>query len=165
LKWEDQEKIRQKIQSFLSTGGVNTPVQDVTPVLKVKIVIFRATYFFNLKVELAKSAMGKCQLCKDKIGKGELRVASKAQFYHTKCFAEKFAEGRTIDDFYGFDELSDEQKEEFSQHFPSGSRFEHIVVLQHFNKLSIFLLASVSLTRTHPLISRSRNQIMLCKRN
>ena len=38
------------------------------------------------KVENAKAGSGKCFKCKEKIGKGEMRIAYKASNYHPHCF-------------------------------------------------------------------------------
>lgn len=105
LKWEDQERIRQRIEELKASDG-----DGYTP---------RAA---AIKVEHAKTEKGKCFACKEKIGKGELRIASKSSFYHTKCFQEmnstKSLFMKSAENMIGYDQLDDEEKAQLEALFP-----------------------------------------------
>lgn len=95
LKWKDQEAIRKRIAGFKGDKSAASAT-----------------------VEHAKSSSGKCFKCKEKMEKGQLRVVYKGSFYDLNYFKElKIYEGGT-EEFNGFDQLEEEDKEEIRRMFP-----------------------------------------------
>uniref|UniRef100_A0AC34GDG1 Uncharacterized protein n=1 Tax=Panagrolaimus sp. ES5 TaxID=591445 RepID=A0AC34GDG1_9BILA len=86
-----QEKIRQRIIEIKENYTEATPKSQIP------------------KVETAKSASGKCFQCKEKIGKGDLRIQLKASNFHPACLKEVITGG--AETIQGYEFLDDEQKE------------------------------------------------------
>ena len=117
LRWDDQEKIRDKLSGESSQAGgtiqVDGPAQDN-----------------SLGVEYAKSNRSSCKSCEDKIEKGELRVGKNMEpspdssafgkvsmmmhWFHVDCFVEKRSEMEvdeaTAETFPGFSTLTKEDQ-------------------------------------------------------
>uniref|UniRef100_A0A914RBL6 PARP-type domain-containing protein n=1 Tax=Panagrolaimus davidi TaxID=227884 RepID=A0A914RBL6_9BILA len=99
LKWDDQEKIRQRIAEIKENASeLPTPKSHIP------------------KVEIAKTGQGKCFECKEKIGKGELRIQLKASNYHPTCL--KALEVITgVESIEGYEFLDDDQKKTLDDMF------------------------------------------------
>uniref|UniRef100_A0A914YGL3 Poly [ADP-ribose] polymerase n=1 Tax=Panagrolaimus superbus TaxID=310955 RepID=A0A914YGL3_9BILA len=94
LKWDDQEKIRQRIVE-IKENATEAP----TPKSHIP------------KVEVAKSGSGKCFQCKEKIAKGELRIQLKASNFHPACVKTMDIITGGAGSIEGYEFLEDEQKE------------------------------------------------------
>jgi len=118
LRWEDQERIKEKLAAGGGGGGGKKGGKDgVDGVKKDKDSDFQ--------VEYAKSSRAKCKNCEEKIEKGVIRIAKMVepegkkaflgklpQWYHVDCFAEMKEELEAVDlplqDVDGFSSLSEE---------------------------------------------------------
>ncbi|EYC34493.1 hypothetical protein Y032_0001g441 [Ancylostoma ceylanicum] len=92
IRWDDQEKIREKI------AGVESG--DLP----------EAKSFSALKVEYAKSSRGKCSKCKLAIAQKEIKFAKHMTWYHEKCLFVDVKYDGEIKDIEGFASLTDEDK-------------------------------------------------------
>ncbi|KAK6060521.1 Poly(ADP-ribose) polymerase and DNA-Ligase Zn-finger region [Cooperia oncophora] len=97
LKWDDQEKIREKIRDFMSGGDWETA----------------DTAFSTVKVEYAKTSRGKCFTCKLPIAQKEMKFGKGSNWYHQQCLFkdEKTKYGGSIEDIGGFSYLNDEDQQ------------------------------------------------------
>ncbi|KAE9552545.1 hypothetical protein FO519_004242 [Halicephalobus sp. NKZ332] len=93
LKWDDQERIRNRIAEFKETA-VDAP----TPKSHIP------------KVEIAKTSSGKCFDCKEKIQKGEVRIQLKASNFHPSCLKKLDVLKCTAQEIQGFDNLDEGQQ-------------------------------------------------------
>ncbi|KHJ86523.1 Poly(ADP-ribose) polymerase and DNA-Ligase Zn-finger region [Oesophagostomum dentatum] len=92
IRWDDQEKIREKI-----AGVENGDLAE-------------AKTFSALKVEYAKSSRGKCSKCKLAIAQKEIKFSKFGTWYHQKClFGEMKYEG-LIKEIEGFNKLKSEDQ-------------------------------------------------------
>ncbi|RCN44675.1 Poly(ADP-ribose) polymerase catalytic domain protein [Ancylostoma caninum] len=101
LKWDDQEKIREKIQAFMnySSGG---PVMESS--------------FSTVKVEYAKTNRGKCSRCKEIIPQKQIKFGLHSGWYHQQClFVGKIVFGGHIDEMNGFCYLTEEDQEKLME--------------------------------------------------
>ncbi|KIH53077.1 PADR1 domain protein [Ancylostoma duodenale] len=101
LKWDDQEKIREKIQAFMnySSGG---PVMESS--------------FSTVKVEYAKTNRGKCSRCKEIIPQKQIKFGLHSGWYHQQClFVGKIVFGGHIDEMNGFCYLKEEDQEKLME--------------------------------------------------
>ncbi|KAK6031330.1 Poly(ADP-ribose) polymerase and DNA-Ligase Zn-finger region [Ostertagia ostertagi] len=96
IKWDDQEKIREKIKAFMS-GGLGGLFIDNT--------------FSSLKVEYAKSSRGKCFACKLPIAQKEVKFGKLTNWYHQQCLFKNVKYGGSIEDIGGFSYLNDEDQQ------------------------------------------------------
>ncbi|KAI6197693.1 Poly [ADP-ribose] polymerase [Aphelenchoides besseyi] len=104
LKWVDQERIRAHIRLV-------TEHPDDYQEVKAEMV----------KAEYAKSSVGKCHECKEKMAKGELRLQYKTSFYHPKCLFDLNIWKQSASDMEDFDNLTDGDKEWLDSIFSSSS--------------------------------------------
>ncbi|KAI1712161.1 poly(ADP-ribose) polymerase catalytic domain-containing protein [Ditylenchus destructor] len=100
LKWEDQETIRKRILDLEDLPDDFGTPRSAAP-----------------KVEHAKSAAGKCFQCKEKIQKGEMRIAYKSSFYHTNCFKDLNEFHKSAEDITGYELLEDDEKSQLKELF------------------------------------------------
>ncbi|KAM0853175.1 hypothetical protein ACQ4PT_051264 [Festuca glaucescens] len=92
LRWDDQEKIRNYVESSSSTATSTTAISD------------------KCTIEVAQSARASCRRCSEKITKGTVRVSSKLEgqgWYHVSCFLE-MSPTATVEKFPGWETLSQE---------------------------------------------------------
>jgi predicted DNA-binding WGR domain protein len=93
LKWDDQEKIRQRIAEIKENASeLPTPKSHIP------------------KVEIAKTGQGKCFECKEKVGKGELRIQLKASNFHPTCLKAMEVITGGAESIEGYEFLDDDQK-------------------------------------------------------
>ncbi|XP_064103766.1 poly [ADP-ribose] polymerase 1-like [Macrobrachium nipponense] len=120
LRWEDQEKIKTKIESG---GSAPPPSGKGSKGSKKKGSVPGAG---DYTVEYAKSGRAKCRLCDDKINKDEVRISKKEydsdrakmygpvdMWHHVDCFVKKreeFGFFDTPDVIPGFNSLSADDK-------------------------------------------------------
>uniref|UniRef100_A0A914VFI9 Poly [ADP-ribose] polymerase n=1 Tax=Plectus sambesii TaxID=2011161 RepID=A0A914VFI9_9BILA len=93
LKWEDQEKIREKINNRGAGGDDEDESSSST----------------TAKVEYAKTSRSKCTKCSEKIEKGAVKVGIKSSWYHTDCFLQTQFKGKA-DSISGFGDLTEEDQ-------------------------------------------------------
>ncbi|PIO72686.1 PADR1 domain protein [Teladorsagia circumcincta] len=97
IKWDDQEKIREKIKAFMS-GGLGG--------------LFIENTFSALKAEYAKTSRGKCFACKLPIAQKEIKFGKSSNWYHQQClFKDAKKYDGSIEDIGGFSYLSDEDQQ------------------------------------------------------
>lgn len=126
LRWEDQEKIKEKITG--SGGGGDTA--DGAPAVDYK----------DFTVEYAKSNQSTCRACNEKIGKGEARIAKKeydsqrAKMYgpvdlwhHVDCFVKnrdelEFGTELNVEKMTGWVNIRKEDKEELIKKLGKGEK-------------------------------------------
>uniref|UniRef100_A0ACD5TFQ5 Uncharacterized protein n=1 Tax=Avena sativa TaxID=4498 RepID=A0ACD5TFQ5_AVESA len=92
LRWDDQEKIRNYVESSSSTAISTAASSD------------------KCSIEVAQSARASCRRCSEKITKGTVRVSSKLEgqgWYHVSCFLE-MSPTATVEKFPGWETLSHE---------------------------------------------------------
>uniref|UniRef100_A0A914CBF8 NAD(+) ADP-ribosyltransferase n=1 Tax=Acrobeloides nanus TaxID=290746 RepID=A0A914CBF8_9BILA len=104
LQWADQEKIRVRIKA-IQDEGTSPPISGSTENNENT-----SPKSAMPKVEHAKAGSGKCFKCKDKIGKGEMRIAYKASNYHPHCFKNLEVYQNGAEKVSGFEALNDEDK-------------------------------------------------------
>ncbi|KIH45893.1 Poly(ADP-ribose) polymerase and DNA-Ligase Zn-finger region, partial [Ancylostoma duodenale] len=92
IRWDDQEKIREKI-----AGVENGDLPE-------------AKSFSALKVEYAKTSRGKCSKCKLAIAQKEIKFAKHMSWFHQKCLFVDVKYDGEIKDIEGFGQLTDEDK-------------------------------------------------------
>jgi len=116
LRWEDQEKIRERIAN--KTAG---PLPDEKGGKgkgkgKGKVEVVDGTVIKDYRTEYAKSGASTCRSCEEKIPKGEVRIAKKDfddekakrygpmdRWHHAKCFGEN---RETLEFFAAADKLA-----------------------------------------------------------
>ncbi|RCV10443.1 hypothetical protein SETIT_2G112900v2 [Setaria italica] len=99
LRWDDQEKIRNYVESASAATSSTATVPD------------------KCTIDVAPSARTSCRRCSQKITKGTVRVSAKLEgqaskgipWYHVNCFLE-VSISATVEKFSGWDTLSDEDK-------------------------------------------------------
>ncbi|XGW04050.1 hypothetical protein V3C99_015302 [Haemonchus contortus] len=96
IKWDDQEKIREKIRAFMS-GKLTESFADKA--------------FSAIKVEYAKTSRGKCFECKLPIAHKEMKFGKLTNWYHQQCLFKDVKFGGKIEDIGGFSYLNDEDQE------------------------------------------------------
>ncbi|VDO76767.1 unnamed protein product [Haemonchus placei] len=96
IKWDDQERIREKIRAFMS-GKLTESFPDKA--------------FSAIKVEYAKTSRGKCFACKLPIAHKEMKFGKLTNWYHQQCLFKDVKFGGKIEDMGGFSYLSDEDQE------------------------------------------------------
>nr|XP_053644979.1 poly [ADP-ribose] polymerase 1-like [Cherax quadricarinatus] len=122
LRWEDQEKIRKKIEN--ASGGGAAVVQGSSTKGRKKAAAKGG--MLDFLAEYAKSGRAKCRGCEDKILKDEVRISKKEfdsesakmygpvdQWHHVDCFIKKRAElefFESADMLPGFNTLSADDK-------------------------------------------------------
>ncbi|KAL8262051.1 hypothetical protein R6Q59_026100 [Mikania micrantha] len=98
LRWEDQQKIRQYIES----GGTgSSSLADAN----------------KCAIEVSKTARATCKTCNEKISAGEVRISSKPEgqgarglaWHHAKCFMDSFPNTQ-LETLNGWESLSDSNK-------------------------------------------------------
>ncbi|KAK6755153.1 hypothetical protein RB195_013873 [Necator americanus] len=97
LKWDDQEKIREKINAFMNYSNSDAPPMDSS--------------FSSIKVEYAKTNRGKCSRCKEIIPIKEIKFGLRSNWYHQKCLFLNVVFGGHVDEMNGFCYLSEEDQE------------------------------------------------------
>ncbi|KAK0423173.1 hypothetical protein QR680_008010 [Steinernema hermaphroditum] len=101
LRWEDTERIR-----GMMTEHVATPSRTPSKV--------------EVKAEYAKSAVGKCFLCLEKVPKGDVKLGLKNSWYHYDCFPKDAANFKgSAKDIKGYHLLNDEDQERLQKTFPT----------------------------------------------
>ncbi|XP_022328673.2 poly [ADP-ribose] polymerase 1-like isoform X1 [Crassostrea virginica] len=127
LRWEDQEKIKEKVGGGGGGGkGEDTPDSSSTA--------------GDFSTEYAKSGKSKCKGCEDFIGKNEVRIGKKDyesqrakmygpmdQWYHVDCFVEnrdelEFGEDLGADQIKGFSRLKDDDKALLTEKLGKGTK-------------------------------------------
>ncbi|CAN6171745.1 unnamed protein product [Urochloa humidicola] len=99
LRWDDQEKIRNYVESASAATSSTAAGPD------------------KCTIDVAASARTSCRHCSEKITKGTVRVSAKLEgqaskgipWYHVNCFF-KLSPSATVEKFSGWDTLSDEDK-------------------------------------------------------
>ncbi|KAL3086629.1 hypothetical protein niasHT_037755 [Heterodera trifolii] len=105
LKWEDQERIRARITELKeSDDSAYTPKAAV------------------MKIEHAKSGSSKCYKCKNSIAKADLRVSSKASFYHLECFHSLGIFQKSAEDLNGYNDLNADEQKRLDELFPKATQ-------------------------------------------
>ncbi|KAI1724104.1 poly(ADP-ribose) polymerase, regulatory domain-containing protein [Ditylenchus destructor] len=133
LKWEDQETIRQRILDLQELPDDFGTPRSAAP-----------------KVEHAKSSMGKCFQCKEKIQKGEMRIAYKSSFYHANCFKDLNEFHKGAEDIIGYELLEDDEKSQLKVLFSAA--IEEYVALYF-----MFLYTLKFRTKAEPTAETSKN--------
>jgi len=100
LRWEDQEKIRERIAN--KTGPLPAQAGKGKAKAKGKSEIIDDTLVKDYRTEYAKSGASTCRSCEEKISKGDVRIAKKDfddekakrygpldRWYHAKCFTQQ----------------------------------------------------------------------------
>jgi hypothetical protein len=128
IRQEDKDRILQKIAEAHAGSSAVGDGKPIVEQIKVFLFFFNfKTKSYHLKVEVAKSSTGKCQICKKGIESRDLRIQTKAHFFHVGCFhTEKNAKGRIAKDFAGFEKLDDDQKTTILSLFPEQGSTRYI---------------------------------------
>lgn len=120
LRWDDQEKIKKKVQELASQSTVSAEAR-------------REGY----RVEYAKSGKSMCRGCEEYIGKGLTRLSflmdsggpygPAPAWHHVECFFKYHPEkGQCIEDFSGWENLEafdiEDLRERFKQKLPSSAK-------------------------------------------
>jgi len=100
LRWDDQEKIRERIDSKIGVPLDTKPGKGKKKAKDVSESV-DGTVLKDFRTEYAKSAASTCKFCEEKIPKGDVRIAKKDfdddrakmygpidRWHHAKCFAE-----------------------------------------------------------------------------
>lgn len=131
LRWEDQEKINEKIK------GINDGTIAVVPSKKGKGKKDKVVeHFSDYVIEYAKSGRAACRGCLEKIAKDEIRISKKGydtkggmrhghmldMWYHVKCFKERrdeleFVDG--VEKIPGYQNLTADDKKVLSKELPA----------------------------------------------
>uniref|UniRef100_A0A183BU97 Poly [ADP-ribose] polymerase n=1 Tax=Globodera pallida TaxID=36090 RepID=A0A183BU97_GLOPA len=105
LKWEDQERIRTRITEFKASDDSGYTPKSAT-----------------LAIERAKSGTSKCYKCKNGIAKGDLRILSKASFYHVECFQSFGIFQKSAEDLVGYTDLTEDEQKRTNGFFPKATQ-------------------------------------------
>ncbi|KAI3411871.1 Protein phosphatase methylesterase 1 [Globodera pallida] len=105
LKWEDQERIRTRITEFKASDDSGYTPKSAT-----------------LAIERAKSGTSKCYKCKNGIAKGDLRILSKASFYHVECFQSFGIFQKSAEDLVGYTDLTEDEQKRTNSFFPKATQ-------------------------------------------
>ncbi|CAM4807466.1 unnamed protein product [Rotaria magnacalcarata] len=122
LRWDDQEKIRKKVDGTTSTNESNVKSDEADGGSN------------NFSAEYARSNRSTCHGCNDRIEKDLVRLSRKVstshtsvltdQWYHVDCFKEQKDElnfDGTAETFLGFNELNKEDQTELKKKFGSST--------------------------------------------
>lgn len=127
LRWEDQEKLKEKVGG----GGGGGKGEDA---------VDGGSDAGDFSTEYAKSGKSKCKGCEDFIGKDQVRIGKKDyesqrakmygpvdQWHHVDCFVEKrdeleFGSDLGANQIKGFDRLKDEDKEMLIKKLGKGTK-------------------------------------------
>jgi len=90
LKWEDQERIRSRIQR--KDDMADDPKS------------------WQPKAEYAKSGRASCMECKEKMANKELRIEFKSGFWHPQCLADKRLYIKPAEEITDFDDLEEDDQ-------------------------------------------------------
>jgi len=137
LRWEDQEKIKTKIESLGGAGAVEEPKKGRGKGSKSGKSA-GGKKLLDFSIQYAKSCRAACRGCLEKILKDEIRISKKSYdgenamkygpqdlWHHVNCFIEKREElemFESIDTVPGFDTLSAEDKETLLKQIPALAR-------------------------------------------
>lgn len=134
LRWEDQEKIKEKIVSCVGSAGKDVPKS------KSKGKKRQMGEFQDFTVEYAKSSRARCRGCEEKINKDEVRISKKdfesdagkryggeERWHHVDCFVKnrdflEFWESGSV--LPGYKTLSKDDQQMVSTKIPKVERKE-----------------------------------------
>ncbi|KAK1412609.1 hypothetical protein QVD17_33994 [Tagetes erecta] len=110
LRWEDQEKIRQYVESG-GSGSSSAP----DPVRSASKSANKSAH--KCAIEVSKTARATCKMCNEKILTGEVRISTKPEgqsarglaWHHAKCFMDS-SPATQLETLHGWESLSDSDK-------------------------------------------------------
>lgn len=184
LRWEDQERIKNKVVGGNGDASSSTTTSDNTSGKKKSKKVKKSEASSNpvdsdlkeFSVEYAKSSRSSCQACSEKIQKNEVRISKMIHddetahrwgahpgWYHVDCFVEKRSEiGYTeaADKLPGFSILSNEDKDILQEKITStGKKRKQEVGKPAAKKLKVLTEEEKALADQNKLIFSFRDKL------